>query len=408
MLNPVDFILIPIMISIGFIINERAKRSFPFVSKKTIDYLYVFHLGMALVYFIYAKYNSSDSAYYYTKVVRNFRGEEWFNYFKTGTPFIEFIGWPLIKLLGAGYESVMLFFALLGYIGMLFFYLLFVENIKFKHVLYGKALFPLILFLPNMHFWTASFGKGSIIFLGIGAFFFAISKINKRWMLAAFALLIIYYVRPHIAFIFIAASGLALLLGSKGIKTSHKIGAFIASAVVFVFIYDKVFAYVGIEEDGFESVEDFAGKYIFELGKAGSAVDISNYNLLQKMATFLFRPLFFDANGMLGYIVSVENVFYVILSIQLVRLGFIKFMLNADFITKTAFISFLGASAALSQITSNLGIAIRMKSMVMFLLLFVIFKYMDYKKWQIQKSRWLKYLKQIRMERIRQPLGSQI
>jgi hypothetical protein len=398
-MSPVDFIFIPLLFLLGFAINRQIKGRYPYANIKTLDSLFAFHMAMAVVYYIYATFNSSDSKYYHYKVVNNFRGETWFDYFEQGTPFIEFIGWPLIKVFGVGYEGVMMFFALLGYGGMAFFYLLFVENIRFNHSLFGQLLFPLILFLPNMHFWSGSFGKGAVIFLGIGAFFFALSRISSRWLIAILGLALIYFVRPHIAFIFVAAAGMALMMGSKGIKPAQKVVAFLALAVVFALIYEKVFAYVGIEEDGFESVEDFAGKYVYELGKAGSSVNISNYNLIQKITTFIYRPLFFDANGALGLFVSFENFLYVILTFQIFRGGFFSFIWKSDLLTKTSLIAFLASSAALSQITANLGIAIRMKAMIMFLLVFVILKYMDYQKYKVRQVRWRKYLKQMRIKK---------
>ena len=398
-MSPVDLLFIPLLFLLGFAINRQIKVRYPYASIKTLDLLFAFHMGMAVVYYLYALYNSSDSKYYYFKVVNNFRGENWFDYFEQGTPFIEFIGWPLIKGFGVGYEGIMIFFALLGYGGMAFFYLLFVENIRFKHSIFGQLLFPLILFLPNMHFWSASFGKGAIIFLGIGAFFFSLSRISSRWIIAALGLALIYFVRPHIAFIFVAAAGLALMMGSKGIKPAQKVVAFLALAVVFALIYDKVFAYVGIEDDNYEGVDAFAGKYVYELSKAGSSVDISSYNLFQKITTLVYRPLFFDANGALGLFVSFENLLYLILSIQIFKGGFFIFIWKSDLLTKTSLIAFLASSAALSQITANLGIAIRMKAMIMFLLLFVVLKYLDYKKHRVRQVAWRKYLRQLRMKK---------
>lgn len=395
----VDILFIPLIITLGFLINRRVKQNLPYVQLKVLDRLLMFHFAMVLVYYLYAKFNSSDSAYYFYKVVNDFRGSGWLNYYDTGTPFIEFIGWPFIKLFGVGYEGIMVLFGLFGYVGMLFFYLLFVENLRYSHTVYGIPLFPWVLFLPNMHFWSASFGKGSIILAGIGMFFYGLYRLGPRWPMVALGFAITYHVRPHIAFVLVAAAGLSVLLGSKGIKTTQKIIAFFIMAVAFAFIYDKVFAYIGIEEEGFESVEDFAGKYVYELGKAGSSVDISSYNLLQKMGTFLFRPLFVDANGALGLIVSVENVFYVFLLLQALKGGFIKFIWNADFLTKTMLFSFIASAAALSQITANLGIAIRMKAMIMFLFIFVVMKFMDYKRNQVHQIQLRKYMKARRLRK---------
>jgi hypothetical protein len=395
----IDILFIPLIITLGFLINRRVKQNLPYIQLKVLDRLLMFHFAMVLVYYLYAQFNSSDSDYYYYKVINDFRGSGWFDYYDTGTPFIEFIGWPFIKLFGVGYEGIMVLFGLFGYVGILFFYLLFVENIRFSHYFYGVSLFPWVLFLPNMHFWSASFGKGSVILAGIAMFFYGLYRLGPRWPLVALGFAITYHVRPHIAFVLVAATGLSVLLGSRGIKPTQKIVAFFIMAVAFAFIYDKVFAYVGLEEENFESVEDFAGKYVYELGKAGSSVDISSYNLLQKMGTFLFRPLFLDANGALGLIVSFENVFYVFLLIQALKGGFIKFIWKADFVTKTMLFSFIASSAALSQITANLGIAIRMKAMIMFLFIFVIMKFLDYKRQQIHQIQMRKYIKARRVKK---------
>jgi hypothetical protein len=56
-------------------------------------------------------------------------------------------------------------------------------------------------------------------------------------------------------------------------------------------------------------------------------------------------------------------------------------------LVKTAFFSFLTTAIALSQISGNLGLAMRQKSQVMILFMFVILKFLDeqkmpaYKKW---------------------------
>ena len=48
---------------------------------------------------------------------------------------------------------------------------------------------------------------------------------------------------------------------------------------------------------------------------------------------------------------------------------------------KASVLTFLGVSAALAQIAGNLGIAMRQKSQVMILIMFVILKFMDEQKY---------------------------
>jgi hypothetical protein len=354
---------------------------------------------MASVYYLYAQYNNSDSHHYFAKVLQEVRGENWADYLATGTPFIEFVAWPFIHGLQMGYVSMMALFALFGYVGLSFFYLLFKENIKFNHAWMGTFLIPLVLFLPNTHFWSSSLGKGSLILMGIGAFFFAMSKPGERWLLAIPSLALVYMIRPHIAFVFLAAVGLALLLGNKDLKLQHKIGLFLLAGITLAFVYETVFSYIGIGAD--ESLEEglmVTSRLAEKLStRADSGIDITNYNIFQKVFAFLFFPLFFNASSPLSFVVSFENLFYLLLTLQLFRLKFIKYFFKAEFITKVSFLAFLGSAVALSQIAGNMGIAIRMKSMIMFLLLFVILQYMDFQRLKI---RWNKYRRYARHARV--------
>ncbi len=399
MVGLIDILFFIIIISAGFVLNRIMKWQFPAIQVIVLDLLFVFHLFFSLGYYLYAINSSSDSHAYFNKVILQVRGESWIDYFASGTPFIEFVAWPFIQVFNLQYESLMLLFAFFGYVGLAFFYIFFKENIRFKHYWLGVALMPLVFFLPNLHFWSGSLGKGSLILMGIGMFFFSLSKPASRWWLAVISLPIIYYVRPHMAFIFLASIGIALLLGNKDLKAKHKVALFLVSTITMGFLYQSVFQYIGIEGDGglidegFEMTSTLATK----LSTAESGVDINNFNLFQKIFVFLYFPIFFNASGILGLFVSFENLFYLLISLQLIRFGFIKFFFNTDFVTKTCFIAFFGSAVALAQISGNFGIAIRMKSMVMLLFLFVVLRYMDQRQWKVKMSRWRRYTRQSKL-----------
>jgi len=133
-------------------------------------------------------------------------------------------------------------------------------------------------------------------------------------------------------------------------------------------------------ENLFESFDQLSSHRSVELAKAGSGIDISGYPLPLKLFTFWFRPLFIDAPGPIGIIVSFENLFYLWLAAKLFSGGFIGFMGKSPALVKTSAVVFLATSVALSGTLSNLGIIIRQKSMVMYFFLFIILCYMDYKK----------------------------
>jgi len=371
---------------IGLSIVSSLKRKYPVIDEKFLSQLFFYHVGLAFVYYFYALFNSSDSQYYYVKVTTNFRGDNWFSFYGTSTPFIEFLGYPFIKFLGFSYEGMMALFALSGFVGFVYFYIFFKENIHFKHDFLGYDLLSLIFFLPNLHFWSSSFGKGSVIFMGIGLFFFGISKIRTRWVSILIAGFIIYHVRPHIMLMMLISAGIGFVFTTKGISLPLRLTFLVGVAVAFYFIYGDVLALVGIDEEEFVSQGFDLTHRATELTKATSGIDISSYSLPMQVFTFLYRPLFLDAPGILGLIVSIENIFYILVTFHLLNLTGLRFLITSNFLVKTAFFSFLTVSVALAQVSGNLGLAIRQKSQVMILFMFVIISFLDKQKLEIYQQ----------------------
>jgi hypothetical protein len=64
-----------------------------------------------------------------------------------------------------------------------------------------------------------------------------------------------------------------------------------------------------------------------------------------------------------------------------------KYLFTGNNLTKSAFFSFLTVSIALAQISGNLGLAMRQKSQVMILFLFVIISFLDEQKFGQFKIR---------------------
>jgi hypothetical protein len=356
--------------------------------------LIAYHIGLSLAYYIYGMSNPTDSKGYFARVFKDYRGESWGDFYGVSTTFIEFVGYPFIKFLNFDYNATMILFAWFGLMGFYFFYIALKERVRYKHTLFGYDLLGLILFLPNLHFWSGSFGKGSIIFLGFGLYFYALNKISSRWIPGILGAIIIYHVRPHILFVVIMATAWGFFFSTRGINTAIRVGVILVSIAAFYWIREDVLALTGIsEEELFEdstSLTDRAGR----LSRATSGVDLSTYSFPMKVFTFWFRPLFIDAPGILGFIISFENLFYLIVFLKLFRWDFISFFRSSDMVVKTSFVTFLGVSAALAQICANLGIAMRQKSQVMILMMFVILKFLDEQRfWQEQYVERMKKIK---------------
>jgi len=353
------------------------------------------------VYYIYALANPSDSIAYYKKVIIGYRGPDWLSFYGTGTTFIEFCGYPLIKFLGLSYESVMVLFSFFGFIGLLFFFILFKEWIRFRHKILSVDFLTLIFFLPNLHFWSSSFGKGSLILCGLGLFFFAINKPLERILPLLIGSYLVYMIRPHIFFVVLVAIVVGYIFSTQGVAALYRILTLIVASIVLFYIYDDILKFTGLEDDSIFDPE-FSERAI-KLARATSGIDIANYNFIEKLFAFWFRPLFFDAFGVLAYVVSIENLFYLFIFAYLLQPKAISYLLKSNSISKACYLTFFGASFALAQISGNLGLAMRQKSQVMILMLFVILKYMDDQ--QLSKMRMYFKRRKGEVNRLKKPVG---
>jgi hypothetical protein len=291
---------------------------------------------------------------------------------------------------------MMALFSFFGFLGFIYFYKLFKERTYFDNKFLGFNLLFLFFLLPNLHFWSGSLGKGSFIFLGIGLFFYGLNNIPRRYWGLVIGALITYHIRPHILLVILASSLIGFTFSSKGLGWGLKIIMIVIASVTLGFIYQDVLNLVGLESETILTEGLDMSHRASELSKATSGLKINNMSLPMQVFTFLFRPLFFDAPGLLGLIVSFENVFLLTITLLFIFKGGIPYIINGDFAIKTAFFSFMTVSIALAQISGNLGIAIRQKSQVMILFLFVIIQLYDNKK----KQEYVAKLKRFRKKRV--------
>jgi hypothetical protein len=199
--------------------------------------------------------------------------------------------------------------------------------------------------------------------------------------------------------VILASSLIGFTFSTKGLGYTVKFIMITVAAVALGFIYQDVLRMVGLETETLFTEGLNMDNRASELSKATSGLDITTMGLPLQVFTFLFRPLFFDAPGMLGIIVSFENVFLLGIALAFIFRGGILYLLKGDFAVKTAFFSFITVSIALAQISGNLGIAIRQKSQVMMLFLFVIIQMYDDKKKEAFRAR----MRKVRRQRAAEP-----
>ena len=385
------FLLLIFLLLINQAFFNSFSKKHAWFSKKKMNLVFFYHLFFFGVYYTYAYFAPSDSKMYYS---RPSLSTNWLDYFGTSTTFIDFMSWPFINILNFNYEMMMLLYSWFGFIGFLYAYLFFRDNIPLKIKVFKNIDFlTLVLLLPNMHFWTASLGKGSAIFMGLMLFAYAITKPKERWGTLVIGSLLVYFIRPHV-FLFVAVGTvLGYMTGKEKISFGKKLLIYIVMIGGLLLVQDQILGMAGLNNstDLVEDFESFSEDRSGDLSQSGSGVNMANYPLPFKLFTFWFRPLFIDAPGILGLIVSVENLIYLLLFLKIFKGSFFKFLKKSPISVKMSATVFLLSSFAMTFVMSNLGIIMRQKSMVMYFLFFVIYYYLAQMKYEkILKIRSLR------------------
>ena len=396
-------LLLPILYGLNQWLFSSLKKRHRFFSRDYMNKLFWYHLFFGLVYYTYASLNPSDSHRYFERT--SMHQGSWWELFGTSTTFIDFMAYPFIHWLGFNYEMMMLLFVWLGYLGFLYAYLFFRENIPVKVTVFKRYDFlMLILFLPNMHFWTASLGKGAPIFFGLMLFAYAIKAPKDRLVSLVLGSFIIYFIRPHVFFFVAVGTVLGYMFGRERISFAQKLSITLCLISVLFLAQDQILAMGGIEDSDalLADFQNFSEDRASDLGKSGSGVAMNSYPLPLKLFTFWYRPLFIDAPGILGLIISVENLIYLILTFKLFQKGLFKFLRTSPMMVKMSLVVFFLSSLAMTFIMSNLGIIMRQKAMVMYFLFFVIYYFLAQKKYtrikRLQKMRKAMRLKKLQQQ----------
>lgn len=355
---------------IGFITNETTN-----VTKKYLWLLYTVHIVLSIVYLVYASLTASDSFAYYKAASST---TEWTSLFNSGSSFIRFLAWPFCNIFYLSYYSLMIIFSNIGFWGIILFYNVLKENTRIKNTVNKFTILEWIFLLPNIHFWSSSLGKGSVMMFGLGLLFYGLSRFNYRVVQIVIGCFIVYFTRPHILFTCIAGIAIGLLFSGKGISKTLKYLLIFITFIAVYFLTDKVLEFTESDSLNILNSNTIAHR-AQELGKSSSGIDISNYNIVAKMLTFWFRPLFFDATGIMGFLVSFENVVLVIMILSIMKTFLLNLKQFNGFYLSCLF-AFLLGSFALAQVSGNLGIALRQKAQIMPLFFIIYAKCIEFKQ----------------------------
>jgi hypothetical protein len=327
--------------------------------------LYLFHTLFSVFYCFYTVYGgkSADALTYYAN--NNFA-------LAIGTASIFSLTFLLKTSFSASYLDLFLLYQIAGFVGILLLYDLvreIIESISFSE----SKIRYFIFFLPGLHFWTSSIGKDSIIFLGIVVCIWSLYSFNQRMFHFLWGFAIVFIIRPHVGGIIVLALLLSIAFDSKSSAFRKFLGLATVSILLIVLL-PYVSDFTGL--DAVEEVDEYIAKRQGYNTGGGGGVDISELPFLLQFATYLYRPLFFDAKDIMGLIVSFENLLLVSQSLKVVRGNWLRIVSKVDIpriFLNFNFFYFLMATSIFAMTTSNSGIAIRQKTMVLPSLIVMIF-----------------------------------
>jgi hypothetical protein len=345
--------------------------------KKDLQNLWLYHLLFGVIYMVYTLNFGGDALNYWSKDSFPYGNTlEIYIEHGAGTAFIHLLNYPFVHVMELSYFTGAMMYAFVGFLGILFFYLATRTLVEHNVKVLGYNLFPLIFFLPNLHFWSAGVGKDTLCFFGIGLFVYSALNIKSRILGVVCSLFLLYYVRPHVAMFLLASFGIGTLFDRK-LKMGYKFVLTAGFVLVTFLLLDSVMEYVKLDEVSTESVDHLSNKHINLLSDSstGSGVDMGSYPLPLKIFTFLFRPLFFDAHNVSSLISSVDNLILLYLTyILFSRSKPFKAFSISPYIIKALVIFLILGTIGFSISLGNTGIMVRMKNMFTpALLIFILY-----------------------------------
>ena len=357
-----DVLSLVFFLGIALLLSKRVRRG-----KRLFSLLTLLHFAMTLFYYFYSLRfpDGSDSTLYYL-ITLEFQGD-WIDILdlRFATSSIYFICSLLVHLFGLHYFGCFIIFSIIGLIGWTLILEVALDLIK----PFRTSRWTYLLLLPQLHFWTCAIGKDSVCFLLISLIIYAWHFKRPLWLMLL-AIVPLAIIRVHVAGVVAVAFLLAALLSKRRYKLFTKAFIMAVSVVGLIFAFDR-FLETTNSENVLE-VASYAESFTETYSDTGSFVDLSHSPIIVKMGAYLFRPLFFDARNVLTLEASVENLFW---------LAFVFTMLALLFKRKKRFsidwgqlgfplLSALLLLVGLSYGLSNLGIAMRQKTMIFPFLLY--------------------------------------
>ncbi len=351
MIINIIFILLLVVLCVA-IFRFFAKKSNGLYTNILLFGVSIVHFFIFVYRFFYLNIDAGDSRRFYDVASQS---TDWFSLFGIGNKSMPFLLYPFVKT-GISYFSLSLLFSILSFMGYLIYFKILTKNISNKTLL-EKTLIALFFIIPSLHFWTVSISKEAIIFLLMALVFEKINNLKFSNLNIIASIVIILFIRPYLAAILMFP---LIILNFKNFSFKYKIiiTSILAVSVPVILNFLRI-----------SSLESLKSNYLkvilFAKENGSSSINLLDNNYFERVFLVLFRPLFYDAQTILQYLVSFENAIWIILFVIFILLLKNKPTVFKSMIFKFLIIYAISVVAFYSIYMYNLGLASRMRVMFM-------------------------------------------
>ncbi|TRX23170.1 hypothetical protein FNW25_14050 [Flavobacterium franklandianum] len=374
-----NILILALIFVVGYLFIQSFAAKISEENLKTLKKLFLFHIlfGIYFCFFVQGDaigYWKQAKLMSYTDFIYSLTQDQ-------GTYFIFALNYYPSNVLDLSYFTGTMLYSLIGFIGLVYFYVMAVELIPNDPKYKEYYLFPLLFFLPNLHFWSCGVGKDTLLFFCIAIFIYGLIQPIKRMPMIVLGLALSYFIRPHITLFMLLGFGIAYFSG-RNISLVQRVLFFGVMIAIAIAIVPKVLEFAKIEEASLDSFDKFSQEKgaLLSRSHTGSSVDISSYPFPLKVFTFLYRPFFFDINGIPALLASFENLLLLILSFSVLKNKPLQTFKSAPFVIQGMVYFLIIGTLAFSQTLGNLGIIIRMRNMFLPGLIIYIFWHFSYRQ----------------------------
>ena len=342
---------------------------------KVVLLLYAFHTMFVLAYWNSTNGNCSADAclYWFMTRITIDPSRTWFTYFGLSTNFLLFLNYPLVKFLRLDFLYGFLLYGMVGFLGILNLYKMLSHYDYGKVKIQGIYVWVILLFFPNMHYWTSAIGKDTLAFFSISYIFLHVIKNKTINFKVVFVSAFFFLTRPHIAVFLLSSIGAATILNNKNLALSKRIFLGVLGVIVIPILVSITLSYWQLDLDVDDINQNFDAAAFHLSAKAGSAIPMNDYILPMKVFTILFRPFLFDIHDGATLVLATENTIAFLLFVWAIKLR-LKWKIKLPYQIQAVIFFSAISTIFFSYRDTNLGIIIRMKNMVFpFLLTYLIY-----------------------------------